>query len=135
MRYFVTILSIFLLLALSFSSCKKLAEPIDPLDEIGLLGKWLRDTTYINGVLSSVLSIDTLTFTTGAAATDLDGEYVSSSPGFSASGILYVDTVNETVRFGIVDTTLREYDVRAERLIFRYIIGTKSYRASWGRVE
>ena len=135
MRYFVTILSIFLFLALSFSSCKKLAEPIDPLDEIGLLGKWLRDTTYINGVLSSVLSIDTLTFTTGAAATDLDGEYVSSSPGFSASGILYVDTVNETVRFGIVDTTLREYDVRAERLIFRYIIGTKSYRASWGRVE
>ena len=122
-------------MTVALSSCEKPAAPMDPLEEIGLLGKWLRDTTYINGVLSSVLSIDTLTFTTGASSTDLDGEYVSSRPGFSASGILYVDTVNESLRFGINDTTPRNYEIRPERLIFRFVIGTKDYVDCWGRVE
>ena len=117
------------------SSCKKPDLPSDPLDEIGLLGKWLRDTTYINGLVVSTNSSDTLLFTTGGTATDINGEYVTSSPGYTAGGEFYLDTVNETIQYGISDTTLRNYEIRNGRLIFRYELGPELHESFWGNVE
>ena len=123
------------MIILFLSGCKKPEVPSDPLDEIGLLGKWLRDTTYINGLIVSTSGIDTLLFKTGAMQTDLDGEYVTSSLGYVGGGEFYVDTVNETLQYGINDTTPRNFEIVSERLIFRFEVDTKKYVDCWGRVE
>ena|SRR6056300_65808 len=134
-RKFAALFSAILGVNVVFSSCEKPSEPIDPLDEIGLLGKWLRDTTFINGLVVSTNSVDTLLFTTRATAADINGEYVTSRPGYTAGGEFYLDTVNETIQYGINDTTPRNFEVNANRLVFRFVIGPKVYRDCWGRVE
>ena len=116
-------------------SCQKPVNSIDPLEEIGLLGKWLRDTTYINGLVVSTTSADSLEFLTGFSSADFVGTYIASHPGYNATGAFSVDTVNETIKYGESDTTTRSFEVEAGRLIFRFVVGPKDYVDCRGRVE
>ena len=132
-----TIFTLLFMSAVAWTSCEKPAEPMDPLEELGLLGVWLRDTTIINGLVVSTSSADSLEFETGVSEADYYGVYTTSSPGYSFSGEFNVDVANETVGFRSSDTTYgtREFVLKPERLIFMFEVGPKSYVEYWGKVR
>ena len=100
-----------------------------------MLGTWVRDTTKINGLVVSNSSVDTLKFETGMSHEDTLGVYTTSRPGYRFSSTFGVDVANETLWFGLEDTTGSYwFEVKSDRMKFEFRLGTKDYEELWGRV-
>lgn len=83
------------------SSCEeKQVEPNDPLDQIGILGKWKLDSRSVNNISDlSVMCCDYLTFSKSGSNDDLMGHFIASGAGYENDGEFELNTSLDSIAF------------------------------------
>lgn len=129
------------LLALSLvalTSCgKDEAEPIDRLEEVGILGQWKLEVRSVNGISSLALECcATIEFKTDGEPTDLKGAFTSTDTASEANGVFELNTATDTVQFNYGNTQLLYgFQISQDYLTFTYLEGDAEVVEGWRREE
>ena len=129
----LTLLIIFTLL----TSCKdEKIEKTDPLEQIGILGKWNLQSLTINGITDLIIHYDTIQFNTGDNIDDYKGEFRSVGPGYETIGEFQLNETNNTVLIEYSNTQRQyEFQISNTSMTFTNFEDNDDFIEDWSKVE
>jgi hypothetical protein len=99
-------------------------EPNDDsaLVKSGILGRWELQSRSFDGITPLIREVGYyLTLLEDKDRSDLNGDFLSVSPGSETTGLFELNPTSETIRFEFrSETLIYEYEVREDVLIFNY---------------
>jgi len=114
-------------------------EPNDDsaLVKSGILGRWELQSRSFDGITPLIREVGYyLTLLEDKDGSDLNGDFLSMSPGSETTGLFELNPASGTIRFEFrSDTLIYEYEVRDDVLIFKYRENGTEIEEIWVKSE
>ena len=126
--------TLFVFSMMSFTACEK-EEPLDHLEQLGVLGKWKLQTRTINGITGlEILCCDYLDLLPDSEYNDLDGEFKSTGPGYETDGTFRIDESRDTIEFSFNRRQLvYGFHLSKDLMTLSYSEGSGNFMDDWRR--